>query len=120
MSKKVLRKNHFRYNTDPRVIKTKGSNKGKGHVSWSSAKKGKKEKVNVITHADTFLGLPTKLLLDKPEKSSKNIKKSRASAPIWVNQNNLQPAKGTWRMSHRDARRLRAANKKYAKTGKWQ
>lgn len=116
MSKgKILKKNHFRYNTHPSVLKRDG----KGHVSWSSAKKGHKEKVNVITHSDTFFGVQTKELLVNPEKSGHNTKKSRASIPKWINDKYLENPKGTWRMSHRDSRRLRRANKIYEKTGKW-
>lgn len=113
--KKILKKNHFRYNTHPSVIKKDG----KGHVSWTSAKRGHKEKVNIITHADSFFDMPTKKLTSNPEKSGRNIKKSRASAPRWIDEKYLSKPKGKWRMSHQDNRKLRTANRKYEKTGIW-
>ena len=113
--KKILKKNHFRYNTHPSVLKKDG----KGHVSWTSAKRGHKEKVNVITHSDVFFDKPTKELLSKPEKSGTNKKKSRASIPVWIDEKYLSKPKGTWKMSRRDNRRLREANRKYEKSGIW-
>lgn len=115
MAKKYLRKSAFKYNTHPSVLKRNG----KGHVSYVTAKRKKQSKVNIITHADTFFGSPTKVLLDKPEKSGHNLKKSRFSIPVWVGDSYLQPPKGIWKMSHRDDRGIRKANKKFAKTGKW-
>lgn len=113
--KKILKKNHFRYNTHPSVLKSSG----KGHVSWSSAKRGHKEKVNIITHADSFFNMPTKKLTSNPEKSGRNIKKSKASIPVWIDEKYLSKPKGTWKMSRKDNKALRKANKKFEKTGKW-
>lgn len=115
MAKKYLQKSHFKYSTHPSVLKKNG----KGHVGYVSTRYGKRSKVNIITHSPTFFDSPTKPLLDNPEKSGKNIKKSRYSKPVWFNDSDLQEPKGTWRMSHRDDRRIRRANKKFAKTGKW-
>lgn len=115
MAKKYLRKSAFKYNTHPSVLKRNG----KGHVGYVTAKRKKQSKINTITHSAMFFDSPTKLLLDKPEKSSKNKKPSRFSEPRWISDSYLQEPKGIWRMSHRDDRRIRKANKKFAKTGKW-
>ena len=115
MAKKYLRKRTFKYNTHPSVLKRNG----KGHVSYVTAKRKKKSKVNIITHSQTFFNAPTKQLLDKPEKSGKNKKTSRFSQPRWISDTYLKEPKGTWVMSHRDDRRIRNANKKFTRTGKW-
>lgn len=115
MVKKYLKKKAFKYNTHPSVLKKNN----RGHVSYITARKRNKSKVNVITHSSTFFDSPTKPLLDKPEKSGSNKKVSRFSEPRWISDSYLQEPKGTWKMSHRDDRRIRNANKKFARTGKW-
>lgn len=112
---KTLKKNHFRYNTHPSVLK----NNGKGHIGWVSAKRGHKEKMNIITHADIFFNMPTKKLTSNPEKSGRNTKQSKASSPRWFDDKYLSKPKGTWKMSRRDNKTLRKANKKFERTGKW-
>ena len=50
MDKKYLRKNEFRYDTNPRVR----NKKNKGHVAYVSVIHGNRSKVNIITHSGSF------------------------------------------------------------------
>ena len=109
MSKKYLRKNEFRYDTNPKIARPDG----KGHNVYVSVKHGHKAKVNVITHSKTFFGEKTIELNDNPNKSKFDNRKSRISIPFWENDNYLKNySKGTWYMSKQNKSIIRKTNKK--------
>lgn len=110
MGKKYLRKNEFRYNTNPNVKRKDG----KFHIAFVSAQKGHKKKINIITHSKTFFGKPTLVLSNNPNKSKFDKRPSRASIPVWETDNNLKDkAKGVWVMSKKDKYKIKKFNKKH-------
>lgn len=114
--KKYLRKNNFRYNTNPNVLNLHNE----GHTAFITAKHGHKAKINIITHSKEFYGMPTKELSQNPNKANPSKKKSRYSIPVWENEKYLKDnAKGYWKISKRDNKQIRKDNKKYERTGKW-
>ena len=116
MSKnKYLRKNEFRYNTNPAVKNPRGQ----GHMAYVSVRQGHKAKINIITHARTFYGEPTMKLRENPNRSKPSKRPSRFSVPRWEKNSFLKdPPKGFWKMSKKDRKAIRKANKKYAKRKK--
>ena len=115
MSKKYLKKNEFRYDTNPAVRRPDG----RGHVVYVSAKQGHNAKINVITHAKTFFDEPTIKLQRNPNRMSTYKSPSRFSIPVWEKDKYLiTPEKGYWRLDKRDRIAIKKANKKYAKRRK--
>ncbi len=117
LSKKYLRKNEFRYDTNPNVRR----NDGEFHTAYVSAKHGHKSKINIITHSNNFYGQPTREMYKNPNRSKFDKRKSRFSVPVWENDTYLkdQP-KGQWKLHKKDYKAIRTANKKYLKSNKWQ
>ena len=111
MSKKYLRKNEFRYNTGPKVIRPDK----KGHPTYISARYKNKYKFNVITHSETFFDEPTHKLVTEPNRArSKIIKKpSRFSSPRWDNINNFGDKLENWKLGKKDRKTIKKFNKKY-------
>jgi len=110
LSKKILRKNEFRYNTNPKVQR----NDGEYHVAFVSAQKGHKKKINIITHSKKFYGEPTIPLSNNPNKSKFDKRQSRASVPVWEKDSYLKDkAKGVWVMSKKDKYKIKKFNKKH-------
>ena len=60
---KYLRKNEFRYNSNPNVR----NKKGEGHIAYVTVRHKRRSKINIITHASTFYGEPTYPLEHNPE-----------------------------------------------------
>lgn len=118
MKDKYLRKNEFRYDSNPEVKNPRGE----GHIAYVTVRHKKNSKINIITHADNFYGEPTTKLAVNPERSKKTKPKenpSRFSVPRWEKNSFLkEPAKGFWKMSKQDRKAIRKANKKYAKQKK--
>ena len=109
---KYLRKNEFRYNTNPELKNPRGE----GHIEYVTVKHKKAYKVNTITHAENFLGEPTQELKENPNRSKPSIRKSHFSVPHWEKESNLKnKAIGLWKMSKADKKTIRKFNKKYAK-----
>ena len=80
MKDKYLRKDEFRYNSNPKVKNPRGE----GHVACVTVRHKKNSKINIITHADNFYGEPTTKLSVNPERFPKNKsqkKPSRFSVP---------------------------------------
>ena len=110
ISKKYLRKNKFRYNTNPAVK----NRQGKGHVAYVTARHGNKYKTNLITHSSSFYNEPTTALTKNPERSRPSGRVSRFSVPRWEHERFLKDkAKGTWKMSKADRKAIKKFNKKY-------
>lgn len=112
---KYLRKNEFRYNTNPDLRNPRGE----GHVEYVTVKNKKRYKVNTITHAKNFLGEPTTMLSRNPNLSKPSKKKSNFSVPHWEKESNLKnKADGIWIMSKADRKAIRKFNRKYSKKSK--
>ena len=111
--KKFLRKNEFRYNSNPNVKNPKGE----GHIAYITVKHGKKSKINLITHGKTFYGEPTVMLSVNPNRSSTDPRPSRFSVPRWENNYYLKdyPKHGNWKMSKLDRKKIKKFNKHYGK-----
>ena len=108
--KKYLRKNEFRYNTNPAVKNPKGE----GHMAYITARHGTKYKINIITHSKTFYGEPTKKLDKNPNVSKPSKRTSRFSVPRWESDTYLKnKPKEVWRMSKVDRIAIKKFNKKY-------
>lgn len=109
-NKKYLRKNEFRYNTNPNVQ----TPWGEGHTAYVTARRGKQYKINIITHSKTFYGKPTVEMNKNPDLSKPSTRKSRFSVPVWENDTYLKTKpKGYWRMSKQDKIKIKKFNKKY-------
>ena len=107
-----MRKNEFRYNTNPAVKNPRG----KGHTVYVSARHGNKYKTNVITHGETFYGEPTVPMRQNPERSRPSQRQSRFSAPRWEQEQYLkEKPKGTWKLHKQDRIAIKKYNKKYEK-----
>ena len=108
-----MRKNEFRYNSNPDVKNPKG----KGHVAYVTVRHGKRSKINIITHGSSFYGEPTELLLINPNRLSKDTRPSRFSVPIWESNTYLKdfPKVGYWKMSKADRIKIKKFNKRYKK-----
>lgn len=116
MSKKYLRKNEFRYNTNPNVRRPDG----KYHTAYVTAKHGHKSKINIITHSKSFYGKPTKEMYQNPDRAKYSDRKSRFSVPRWENDKYLKDfPKGFWKIHNEDKKAIRKYNKKYFKNGQW-
>jgi len=116
LSKKYLRKNEFRYNTNPNVRR----HDGEYHTAYVSAKHGHKSKINIITHSKTFYGKPTKEMSVNPNRSKFDKRTSRFSVPVWENDVYLKnKPKGLWKLHKKDKKTIRKANKRYFTNGKW-
>ena len=112
---KYLRKNEFRYNSNPDVR----NKNGEGHIAYVTVRHKRRSKINIITHASTFYGEPTYPLEHNPEIFSSYKKKSRFSVPRWEHNSYLtEKPKGVWFMRKKDRIALRKVNRKYAKTHK--
>ena len=109
---KYLRKNEFRYNTNPEVKNPRGE----GHVAYVSVRHKRNSKINIITHSKTFYGEPTERLSQNPEKSKISERESRFSVPRWEHNSFLKETpKGVGKMSNEDRKKIHKFNKKYAK-----
>ena len=112
ISKKYLRKNEFRYNTNPAVKNPRG----KGHTVYVSARRGKQYKTNVITHAKAFYGEATTPLKQNPERSKPSGRVSYFSVPRWEQEQFLKnKPKGVWKLSKADRIAIKKFNKKYSR-----
>ena len=114
MSKKYLRKNEFRYNTGPLVMRPDR----KGHPTYISARYKNKYKFNVITHSDNFFNEPTYKFDYEPNRNNiirKNKKISRYSSPRWDNINNFGEKLTNWKLNKADKKAIKKFNKKYKK-----
>ena len=111
MSKnKYLRKNEFRYNTNPAVKNPRGQ----GHMAYVSVRQGHKAKINIITHARTFYGEPTMKLRENPNRSKPSKRPSRFSVPRWEKDKYVtEKPNDTWRLSKVDRSAIRKFNVKY-------
>lgn len=108
---KYLRKNEFRYNTNPEVANPRGE----GHVAYVSVRHKKRSKINIVTHAKSFYGTPTYPLLNNPNHSKSSNRQSYVSIPVWEKNTFLKDkAKGVWRLSNQDRKTVRKINKKFA------
>ena len=109
MSDKYLRKNEFRYDTNPKYK----NKKGRGHTVYVSVKCGDKSKVNAITHTKKFGHKRTKALSQNPEVGSKYKNQSRVSMPFWEENKYIQnKAKGIWRFCKEDRVKIKKMNGK--------
>lgn len=106
-----MRKNEFRYNSNPDVKNPKGQ----GHVAYVTVRHGKRSKINIITHAKTFYDQPTELLNINPNRTSKDKRPSRFSVPVWEKNKYLQnyPNTGFWKMSKQDRIKIKKFNKRH-------
>lgn len=110
--KKYLRKNEFRYYTNPNYK----SKNGKPHPAYISARHGRKFKFNVITHTKTFFGKENMDLNKNPNRLSNDKRTSRISVPQWDNDNNFSKTKLSkyeWRFDKSDKIALKKWNKKH-------
>lgn len=109
---KYLKKNEFRYDTSPNVRRPDG----KGHNVYVSGKIGHKAKINVITHSKTFFNEPTTEMIQNPNRSKPDKRKSRFSVPVWENDKYLKrKSEGVWVIHKRDRINIKKFNKKYRK-----
>ena len=109
---KYLRKNEFRYDTNPEVKNPRGE----GHVAYVTVRNKKRSKINIITHSKSFYGEPTYPLAGNPNPSKSSKRPSYYSVPRWERNSYLvDEAKGVWRMSKENRKRIRKTNKKYGK-----
>lgn len=109
MSDKYLRKNEFRYDTNPKYK----NKKGKGHTVYVSVQHGDRSKVNAITHGKNFNLKRTKVLSKNPEVGSKYKNQSRVSMPFWEENKYIQnKAKGIWRFCKEDRVKIKKMNRK--------
>ena len=114
-NKKYLRKNEFRYDSNPAVKNPRGQ----GHMAYVSVRQGHKAKINIITHAKTFFGEPTMELRENPNRSKPSKRPSRFSVPIWEKDKYLKEKPNeTWRLSKLDRSEIRKFNVKYRKKKK--
>ena len=112
MDKKYLRKNEFRYDTNPRVR----NKKNKGHVAYVSVTHGNRSKVNIITHSGSFFGESTKELSKNPQIDKKDKRKARVSVPRWEENRHIQGKPfGTWHLTKKDRSMIRKINRNYKK-----
>ena len=110
-----MRKNEFRYNTNPDVINPMGE----GHIAYVSVKNKKHSKINIITHSKSFYGQPTYLLKKNPNISKPSKRQSYVSIPVWEKNSYLvEKPKGIWHLSNVDRKSIRKFNKKYARKNK--
>ena len=80
--KKYLRKNEFRFYTNPKTL----SKNKKPHPVYISAKHKRKYKANVITHSPTFFDRNTEELNENPNRNKdkpNDNRKSRISISFW-------------------------------------
>ena len=89
--------------------------KGQGHVAYVTVRYGKKSKINIITHAQSFYGQPTELLSINPNRTSQDKRPSRFSVPVWESNKYLQnyPKTGFWKMSKQDRIKIKKFNKRH-------
>ena len=112
---KYLRKNEFRYNTNPEVKNPWGE----GHVAYVTVRHKNKSKINIITHSKQFYGKPTEELNQNPNPSKPSKRKSRFSVPVWeLNSYLKDKPNGVWRMSNSDRKKIHKFNKKYENRNK--
>ena len=112
---KYLRKNEFRYNTNPAIKNPRGE----GHTAYVSVRYKNKSKINIITHAKSFFGKSTKRLRYNPNPSKSSNRPSYFSIPVWeLNTYLKDKPKGYWKMRKCDRRTIRRENRKYHKN-KW-
>lgn len=109
---KYLRKNEFKYNTNPDVK----NRRGEGHIAYVTVRHKRNSKINTITHSKTFYGEPTHPLSKNPNLSDHSARQSRVSVPVWEKNSYLKDApRGTWKMSRQDRKLIRKINKRYSK-----
>jgi len=112
---KYLRKNEFRYNTNPEVKNPRGE----GHIGYVTVRHKKHSKINVVTHAQNFYGESTYPLKKNPNVSKPSNRISRVSVPVWEKNSYLKDKpQGDWKMSKEDRKTIRKINKKYANKDK--
>ena len=110
--KKYLRKNEFRYNTNPDVKNPRGE----GHMAYVTVRRKKHSKINIVTHAKNFYGEPTYPLHRNPNVSKPSKRTSYVSVPVWERNSYLKDKPdGVWRMSNQDRKMVHKINKKHAK-----
>ncbi len=110
MSKKYLRKNEFRIDTNP---EHRNSN-GDFHPAYISARYGHKYRANSITHARTVNGVKNLDINENPNLRSKDKRFTRISPPYWQSDN--QFSKNTlpyFRFSNKARKKIRNYNKKF-------
>lgn len=107
---KYLRKNEFRYNTNPDVKNPRGE----GHIAYVTVRHKKHSKINIITHSGKFYGEPTTTLEENPNRSVPSKRVSRFSVPRWEHNSFLKDKpQGIWKMSKKDRKTIHKFNKKY-------
>lgn len=108
--KKYLRKNEFRFDTNPSHL----NKKGQPHPAYITAKQKHMMRANSITHARTANGIPTIDINENPDKLSHDKRQTRISPPYWQNEKHF--SKNTlpnFRFSNETQKQIKKINKKH-------
>lgn len=111
MRKKVLRKNEFRMDLNPRHF---GKDK-KPHPAYITARYKHMYKANLITHSrKTNDGKDTYLIGENPNKLSKDKRQTRISPPFWQKEEQFSRSRLQYfRFSNNTRKKIIRYNKKF-------
>ena len=110
MGKKYLRKNEFRFDTNPKHFGASD----KPHPAYISARYGHKYKANSITHSRVVDGFNNLDIMENPNKKSRDKRFTRVSPPYWQKDNLFSDETiPNFRFSKKSRKRISKFNKKF-------
>ena len=107
--------NEFRVHTNPKFF----NKHKKGHIAYATLKRGRRYRINVITHSKSFKNKRTRRLPCNPHKIGNPKDKSRISIPFWEHEKYLvNKVSDFWHFTRQERIFIKKHNKNYYKKKK--